>query len=94
MVTKKQADKEEKEPSFEEALTRIEKIVSEMEEGTLNLDDMIGRFEEGQELIAFCGKKLNEVERKIEKLVKRGDALATEPFEGEAGESADGPTLF
>lgn len=86
MTAKKGSEKKGEQPSFEQALGRLEKIVAEMEEGTLNLDDMIGRFEEGQELSAFCGKKLNEVERKIEKLVKQGDTLTTEPFEEDATE--------
>jgi exodeoxyribonuclease VII small subunit len=85
-------------PSFEQALERLETIVGDMEYGTLNLDAMIERFEEGQALIALCGRKLNEVERKIEKLVKRGDALATEPFqdvpETEEPEPDDAGELF
>jgi exonuclease VII small subunit len=60
---------------------------------------MIARFEEGQALIAFCGQKLNEVERKIEILVKKGNAVAAEPFseevsEGAAEEPADGKSPF
>ena len=58
-----------------------------MEGGDLSLEDMIKRFEEGQKLIGFCSKKLDEVERKIEILVKKGDTLEEEPFE----ESAPAP---
>ncbi|MCK5850015.1 MAG: exodeoxyribonuclease VII small subunit [Kiritimatiellae bacterium] len=76
-------DKTYKNKSFEKALERLEKIVGDMEGGSLSLDDMVGRFEEGQELIEFCGKTLNEVERKIEKLVKKGDKVVAEPFEDE-----------
>ena len=78
-----------KDQSFESAMSRLEKIVDEMEEGQLKLEDMIARFEEGQSLIGLCSKKLNEVERKVEKLVKRGEKLSTEPFEdGEEDEDA------
>ena len=88
--TDKRADGGEPEAglSFEKALERLEKIVSEMESGSMSLEDMIARFEEGQGLIKFCSKKLNEVERKIEILVKKGDEIVTEPFEEEA-EDAD-----
>ncbi len=55
--------------SFEKSLERLEAIVKEMEGGELSLDDLIKRFEEGQKLVAVCGRKLNEVERKIELLV-------------------------
>ncbi len=65
---------------FEKALTRLEALVSEMEGGKLTLDQMMAHFEEGSKLVKVCDQKLNEVEKKIEKLVKRGDAIATEPF--------------
>jgi len=68
-------------PSFEKSLGRLEKIVSEMESGSLDLEDMIGRFEEGQGLIKFCAEKLNEVERKIEVLVKKDGKVRSEPFD-------------
>ncbi len=70
----------EKQPGFEEAMSRLETIVSDMESGQLSLEKMITRFEEGQNLIKSCSKTLNEVERKIEILVKKGDTVATEPF--------------
>jgi|APCry1669188910_1035180.scaffolds.fasta_scaffold143512_1 exodeoxyribonuclease VII small subunit len=66
--------------SFEQALERLEAIVSEMEAGKTGLETMIQRFEEGQKLIAVCTKRLNEVERRIEILTKKGDSVATEPF--------------
>lgn len=67
--------------SFEKALSRLETIVEEMESGKLSLEDMMARFEEGQGLVKVCSAKLNQVERKIEILVKEGDAVTTEPFE-------------
>lgn len=77
--------------SFEKALAELESIVSEMEGGRLGLDDMIQRFEKGQELVKFCTVRLNEVERKIEILVKQGDAVTAQPFDDGAdpGEPAD-----
>lgn len=65
---------------FEKALTRLEAIVKEMEGGQLSLDKMMVSFEEGTKLVGFCTKKLNEVEKKIEQLVKKGDSITTEPF--------------
>ena len=80
------AEESESGQSFEKALERLEKIVSEMEDGSMSLEDMIARFEEGQGLIKFCSRKLNEVERKIEILVKKGDEVVAEPFEEQAEE--------
>ena len=67
--------------SFEKSLERLEKIVEEMEHGNLALDDMIGRFEEGQELLKLCRKKLDEVQKKVEILVRKDDSVTTEDFE-------------
>jgi exodeoxyribonuclease VII small subunit len=66
---------------FEQALARLEALVKEMESGTLSLDRMIQCFEEGSRLAALCDKKLNEVEKKVEKLLKEGDRITTAPFE-------------
>lgn len=63
---------EKKAQGFEKSLERLETVVEEMEGGDLSLEDMIKRFEEGQKLIGFCAKKLDEVERKIEILVRKG----------------------
>lgn len=65
---------------FEKALSRLETLVKEMEGGTLSLDRMMACFEEGSQLIKVCDQKLNDVEKKIEKLVKKGDRTTTEPF--------------
>jgi exodeoxyribonuclease VII small subunit len=67
--------------SFEKALGRLETIVEEMEGGTLSLEDMMSRFEEGQGLVKVCSSKLNQVERRIEILVKEGEKVSVEPFE-------------
>ena len=76
------------EVSFEKALERLETIVEEMESGKLSLEDMMKRFEEGQGLVKVCSTKLNQVERRIEILVKEGDRVTAEPFE-EAAEQTE-----
>ena len=61
-------------------MQNLEAIVEQMESGELKLDDMIKKFEEGQHLIKFCSGKLDEVERKIEKLLTTEGTPKTEPF--------------
>ena len=51
--------------------------------GELSLEEMIKHFEEGSKLVEVCSKKLNEVEQKIEKLVKKDGELKEIPFEVE-----------
>ena len=88
-MIKKMAEGGEK-LDFEASLKRLESIVKDMESGSLSLDEMISRFEEGQNLLGFCSKKLNEVERKIEILVKKGEKITTEPFEDDAEQEETG----
>ena len=71
--------------SFEKALDRLETLVREMESGELSLEDMMARFEEGQALVKVCAGTLNQVERRIEILVKEGEQVVAEPFAEEAG---------
>ena len=71
----------EKTVDFEKSLERLEAIVEEMEGGDLSLEQMIKHFEEGSKLVTLCSGKLNEVEQKIEKLVKKGGDLTEAPFE-------------
>ena len=76
------AKKEDAPIGFEAALKRLETIVEEMEAGETDLDTMIASFEEGQKLVKFCTAKLNEVEKKIEKIVKDGSGGGTvEPLQ-------------
>ena len=59
--------------SFEEALSRLETRVAEMESGQLSLDAMLKAFESGQRLLRHCQHKLNAVERRIEMLTRAAD---------------------
>lgn len=91
----KKRSEEQAEPqddiSFEKALGRLETIVEEMEGGTLSLEDMMKRFEEGQGLVKVCGAKLNQVERRIEILARNGDSVTAEPFEEQAEPESETP---
>jgi exodeoxyribonuclease VII small subunit len=55
---------------FEQALEELEKLVDDMEQGELALDDMIKCFERGSLLSKLCRQKLSKLEKKIEVLVK------------------------
>ena len=69
---------------FETALKKLEDIVRRLEGGSLSLDDSLKAFEEGVKHAAFCTKKLDEAERKVEVLLKRKDgSFSREPFEPE-----------
>ena len=55
---------------FEDALARLETIVSELEKGDLPLNDSLKIFEEGIKLSKTCLKILDDSERKVEILVQ------------------------
>ena len=67
---------------FEDALKKLEKIVSKLEEGEIPLEESLKLFEEGIRLSRFCNQKLDEVEKKVEILLKGKDGiLKAQPFE-------------
>lgn len=55
---------------FESALEDLESIIEQLESGDLSLDDSLAAFEKGVGLVKYCNQKLNEVESKIELLMK------------------------
>jgi exodeoxyribonuclease VII small subunit len=59
-----------KKEKFEEALQKLEAIVTQMEEGDLPLEETLKAFEEGVRLARFCASKLDEAESKVEKLMR------------------------
>ena len=61
---------EKKEVKFEKAMKRLEIIVEELEKGELDIDRSLEIFEEGIKMSRICSKKLEEAERKIEKLTR------------------------
>lgn len=66
---------------FEDALSKLEGIVEELERGELSLEESLAAFEEGIRLSRICSKQLDEAERKIEILIKgEGGQLRIEDF--------------
>lgn len=69
------------EPSFEEAMQRLEGIVDAMESGDTPLADLLAKFEEGSKLLAVCEQRLKAAELKIEQLKRQKDgSLAIDSF--------------
>lgn len=59
---------EKERQSFEEALSRLEAIVNELEDESIPLEKSIKLYEEGLELSKLCTKKLEEAELRIKKV--------------------------
>ena len=68
------ARKKDEEPqNFEDAMARLDTIVSKLEEDKLPLDEMLARYEEGVALARFCGDKLEAAEQKVRLIAKQAD---------------------
>lgn len=73
-----------KKKTFESALQELEKIVREMESGDLNLEESVGKYEQGIQLSKFCLDTLDQIEKKISLITvdQNGDVKET-PFDHE-----------
>lgn len=70
-----------KEPAFEEALKSLENVVAKLESGETSLEESVRLFEEGMRLSALCQKRLDEADRKVERLLRKPDGVDTETEE-------------
>src|SRR5579871_5599076 len=61
----------EKSEKFEDLLSRLEKIVGDMEGAELPLEKLLSSYEEGMRLVKACGDRLADAEQKIE-ILSRG----------------------
>jgi len=78
---------------FEDALSKLEKIVSRLEEGEIPLEESLKLFEEGIRLSRFCNQKLDEAEKKVEILLKgKNGLLKAHPFDP-SGSSGQAPSI-
>lgn len=82
-MTDKPATPTSEPPTFEEALTRLDQIVQELEEGQIGLAEGLARYEQGVKLLKQCYQLLERAERRIEVLnrVDIDGNAACEPFD-------------
>ena len=77
---------------FEDALNKLEKIVSKLEDGDIPLEESLKLFEEGIRLSRLCNQKLEEAEKRVEILMKGRDGMMkAQAFVPSAG-SGQGPS--
>lgn len=71
---------------FEAALTELNQIVEQMEQGGLKLEDALQKFEHGISLIRHCQATLKTAEQKVQILIEQNGKTSLAPFEdGDAG---------
>lgn len=60
----------QKKPSYEEAMSRLEEIVQNMESGNLDLDTLTLQLREAKSLIKICKDKLTKTDAEINEILK------------------------
>ncbi len=72
--------------TFENALTKLDRITAELEQGDLGFDNSMKKFDDGVQLVKFCNEKLEEARSQVDLLLKKNDTLTTVPFSEETTE--------
>jgi exodeoxyribonuclease VII small subunit len=60
---------DKKDPTFEEAMEQLEKIVGQLEQNDVPLEKAIGLFQQGMALSHLCHDKLDLVSKKMDQLI-------------------------
>ncbi|MEG0013633.1 MAG: exodeoxyribonuclease VII small subunit [Cellulosilyticaceae bacterium] len=50
---------------FEGSIKELEMIISDLETGTISLEDSIKKYKQGMELAAYCGSVLKKAEQEV-----------------------------
>jgi exodeoxyribonuclease VII small subunit len=69
--------------TFEQTLAQLEKIVTDVEQGKIPLEECIDKYERGMKLIAHCRDILEQAEKRIETITRE----AQNTSQGSAGAS-------
>lgn len=72
-----------KEKNFEENMENLEKIVAELENGDLNLEQSMEKFEKAIDISKQCNEILENAEKKITILLKKEEGFQEKNFETE-----------
>ena len=79
------------EMKFEEALKKLEKIVGDLENGNIPLEEALEKYQEGIRLSGVCQKKLEAAKKKVEILLKAEDgSLELKPFDEKSVDDEEG----
>ena len=66
---------------FEDGLKKLETIVRTLDDGSVSLDEALRLFREGLSLTKDLTKRLDEIEKKVEILIKKEDGtMEKRPF--------------
>ena len=72
--------------TFEKALAELEKLVAQMEGGSLSLEQALASHKRGLELARFCQERLEAAQRQVK--VLEGEVLKQLPADADPGDGA------
>lgn len=55
--------------TYTDAMAQLEAIVSKIENGQMDIDSLAENLKKAKELVAFCRKKLTQVESEVKKIL-------------------------
>lgn len=62
-----------KKETYEQAVKRLEEIVTKIESGELDIDSLGEQLKEAQKLIKLCRDKLYKADSEIKKMLEEGE---------------------
>lgn len=66
---------EKKEIKFEEKVSELEKIINELENGNIDLEDSIEKYAYAMQLAKECDDKLKQIEERVNKIVSENGSV-------------------
>jgi exodeoxyribonuclease VII small subunit len=76
--------------TFEKALERLQEIVAELEDPEKSLETSLELFEEGVALSRFCRSRIDEIQKRVEVVLKEApEGLVTGPLDDELEDDLD-----
>ena len=77
-----------KSPNFEKSLSSLEKLVEELEQGDLSLEQALKNYEKGISLARECQSALKYAEQRVHTLMEENEQLAEDADDYEDDDSA------
>jgi exodeoxyribonuclease VII small subunit len=79
---KRYTDQQIQQLSYEQAYDHLEKIVQQIEQGQVGLEESVARYEDAMKLIAHCRRILQQAEHKVLQLQQDSQGrVSLEPFQ-------------
>lgn len=61
------------EMTYTEAFARLEKITQDIEQGTLDIDNLATALKEAQGLLKLCKEKIGNIEKEVNQILQKDE---------------------